>query len=235
MLVFSKDNIPKSPVIFQTHDNCERPFQVLISEAGINIEHNVKDLYVPFKHYDWSDVCKVMVPKNYDTHDTYGNSMLIELVLGKDIEYKSSDNFYYDSSIPVNYKYVHYGCNAYSFLTDTPIKEYHSCIGNNDVPYPISVSDNKVYFMLDHCYVTDTEFSNHGVDIREQSWYDGYDIFYRFYTKDNRYTKLRIEPMNGLCILRNRMDYWSLDSVVVNSCVYVDKIKNKVNKRKDDK
>jgi hypothetical protein len=228
--VFSKDNIPKNPIKFQTHDNYDRPFQIIIDKTGIDIEHNDfkhyeddKDVFVPFKHYDWSEVCEVMVPDNIDTKDKYGNSVLIELVLDhSSIKYISSSNFYYDSSVPVNHQYVHYGSDAYSFLTDRPITGYGSYIGNNDIPYPVAISDNKIYFFLDHCYVTDKEFAYIGIKLEDYDWYDGYEIFYRYY--DN----LKIEPMNGLCILQHRMVKWfSNSNSTATASKHVERIKKK--------
>ena len=86
-------------------------------------------------------------------------------------------SFEYGSSVLVNIegnKYVYIGDSIYEF--DTPdndvIIEYYSLVSNNDVPYPVAVSDNYVYFMLDHVHIKKTEFINYN------NWMDAYSYFY---------------------------------------------------------
>ncbi len=54
-------------------------------------------------------------------------------------------------------KYVYVGSYIYSFETETPVTNYFSPIGNNDVPYPVAYGTNEVYFMCDDCYVTNEQ------------------------------------------------------------------------------
>jgi hypothetical protein len=51
-------------------------------------------------------------------------------------------------------EYVYVGSEIYSFKTKTPIINYYSPLGNNDVPYPVAYGENEVYFMCDYEYVT---------------------------------------------------------------------------------
>ena len=53
-------------------------------------------------------------------------------------------------TIHKNY-YVFIGDRLYGFSTpdDEPIETFYSTVGNNDVPYPVALSKNYIYFMLD--------------------------------------------------------------------------------------
>jgi hypothetical protein len=48
--------------------------------------------------------------------------------------------------------YLHVGTEVFTFQVadDDVIEEYHSPIGNNDVPYPMAVGKKYIYMMLDH-------------------------------------------------------------------------------------
>jgi len=47
-----------------------------------------------------------------------------------------------------NNKYVFIGECVYEFTTTEPILEYYSPIGRNDVPYPVAISKNYVYYLI---------------------------------------------------------------------------------------
>lgn len=65
---------------------------------------------------------------------------------------KEDDN----SSVLIEFphkKYIFVGTEVYEFETDEFITDYYSIIGNNDVPYPVALSDNYVYLMLEKIYI----------------------------------------------------------------------------------
>lgn len=72
--------------------------------------------------------------------------------------------------------YIHIGSEIYEFQAPEKIDKYFSLVGNNDVPYPIALSKNYVYFMLegDHNYVNRNRFSP------KTNWYDAYAIYYGY-------------------------------------------------------
>ncbi len=47
------------------------------------------------------------------------------------------------------YMYIYVGSEAYIFQTPERIVKYESEIGNNDVPYPLAFTKNRVYFMTE--------------------------------------------------------------------------------------
>lgn len=47
-----------------------------------------------------------------------------------------------------NNKYVFIGECIYEFTTTEPILEFYSPIGSNDVPYPVAISNNYVYYLI---------------------------------------------------------------------------------------
>jgi hypothetical protein len=58
-------------------------------------------------------------------------------------------------------KYVYIGESIYSFETkNDKILEYHSPVGNSDVPYPVAVGEKYVYFLIKNCYLQKIEFED---------------------------------------------------------------------------
>jgi len=72
-----------------------------------------------------------------------------------------------------NDRYVFVGDSVYSFRSHEPIKQYHSPIGNNDVPYPVAESKSSYFFMLDHVWM-----SKEGFVITSEA---PDDLYYHFY------------------------------------------------------
>jgi hypothetical protein len=137
---------------YMIHDNGGRPFLVCIKGKDALIYKVPDDVYKyseNIKDYHYSKLIgkyhfdKVFIPKGYDgpvltlrkkfmsADKNDGNSVLLQL---KD-------------------KYVYIGDRIYEFKTKDDIVKYYSPIGNNDVPYPVAVSKENIYFMLDETYV----------------------------------------------------------------------------------
>jgi len=179
--------------VFQTHDNGGRPFQVVIDYDFIDIEVQYDydtGIYEPFKTLTWDEIQEIKVGNQGDNGFWIGNSILIKLRLSpENIPDKRSNTMYLDKSIPIKHWYLYIGSEIYQFFTDTPITQYHSYGGNNDVPYPIAVSKDKIYFMLNDCYanIEDIQKIEPGFD----DWFDAYPFYYRH---DD---KLQIHMMNG--------------------------------------
>ena len=80
------------------------------------------------------------------------------------------------TSSPVNrYKYAFVGDCIYTFCTEEPILHYFSQIGNNDVPYPVGLGPEHVYFMLDGRSMARDMF--HEPDVFSE-WEGVYSCFY---------------------------------------------------------
>jgi hypothetical protein len=80
---------------------------------------------------------------------------------------------------------MYIGQEIYEFDMDDKVDDYYSFVGNSDVPYPVLVGTEYVYFFLeaDHCYVPRTEFSP---SMTKKDWEDAYSRYYGW-----------IDPMTG--------------------------------------
>ena len=115
------------------HDNGGRPFQVKVNKTEINVfTHGVNDT-------DNGEVYDVPVLtitgflgywNGYDpAHKQFvGNSILVQL----------------DA-----HTYISIGCSIQLFKTEDVIYDYYSEVCGSDVPYPVALGENNVYFMLD--------------------------------------------------------------------------------------
>ena len=129
-------------------DNGRRPYRVYIDGSVVSI---YKD-----PTYDIL-IKKISVNKVYlgkAKGSVAGNSILLH-VSGK--------------------KYVYIGHEIYEFQLEDTVDSYFSLIGNSDVPYPVLLGTEYVYFMLDHCYVPRTSFSP---SMTKSDWEDAYQRFY---------------------------------------------------------
>jgi hypothetical protein len=138
---------------YETHDNGSRPFRIYIDGSTVSI------------YKDDSLVKTITVKKVYlgkGKGSAIGNSILLHL----------SGN-----------KYVFVGHEVYEFQMEDMVDSYYSLIGNSDVPYPVLLGSDYVYFMLDHCYVPRTAFSP---SMSKADWEDAYSRFYGW-----------LDPMTG--------------------------------------
>lgn len=126
---------------YTTHDNGGRPFCVEVNGNHVNIFMTVDIDSVNTKrgtqHFSFDtetiwigdNTYPVNQTKHYEPNGRYpGNSILLHL--------KGN-------------QYIFVGDSIFSFKTAEPILEYHSPIGNSDVPYPYAISETAVYFMLE--------------------------------------------------------------------------------------
>lgn len=218
--------------VYRTHDNGGRPFQVVIDSYYVDIEVDTSEwscrsseVYEPFKTFSWDDIEEIYIGTDDEDGEFFiGNSILIKLRLYQEnIPKRGSKTMFFEKKEPVKHWYVHVGSDIYQFFTDTPIIEYHSLGGNNDVPYPIAVSENKVYFMLDYCYSTLEDIRKISPDYDD--WYDGYRFFY-----DNE-DKLLLHVMNGFKKWKNRIGFSDGDEKdidISNTIKNIEKHNNKL-------
>lgn len=146
---------------YLTHDNYSRPFSVVIAnkKATISNEHTgaVIATYPVVK--SWIGTSSGRKPhcdhKPSEAKQFYGNSILIQISAKK---------------------YVYIGEEVREFsLASVPV-HYHSPIGNNDVPYPVIVTDKDVIFMLDMVSVPRSIFIERN---ETDDWEGVYGDFYR--------------------------------------------------------
>ena len=131
---------------YYIHDNGGRPFKVTINNKAVSIYKNTAK-YPEEDNYDvlvkTVNVKEVFIGKSSgkpymadhtpaEAKQFIGNSILLELSANK---------------------YMYIGKEIYEFQTEDKIESYYSLIGNNDVPYPIALGTDNIYFMLDNTYV----------------------------------------------------------------------------------
>jgi hypothetical protein len=190
-----KDYMPRTAntKIYMTHDNGARPFVVYVDNEVFvykmpedvyiwredwsrNPEDNI-DFYTKLiynEHYE-----RIFIGKDLDDNpQTIGNSILVDL----------GDN---------NYMFI--GDCIYKFRSDELITNYYSIIGNNDVPYPVAVSQSNIYFMLDRVWVKKST-----LNVPEVNMPDAYRYFYDKYERAKKDFDDFVTRMDAT-ILENRI------------------------------
>jgi len=157
---------------YDVHDNGGRPFRVFIDGNKVSIYQDSN--YGSFEETaDYSKLIKKITVKEVivgkssglagsadhtpaQAKDFVGNSILLH-VSGK--------------------KYIHVGVEIYEFDMNDPFEAYFSMVGNNDVPYPVILGKDNVYFMLesDHTYVPRTYFPSIKTNTQ---WENAYMYYY---------------------------------------------------------
>ena len=132
---------------FDVHDNGGRPFRVqIVSPTEVKLFVRIED----------DDEVKFKLIKTYKNVEKkfIGNSPMNEMTKfsgGYGPAFRGNSILLKLKSQSPMLRYVFIGDQIYEFSTDEPILKYTSPVGNNDVPYPIAVSKNFVYFIvIDH-------------------------------------------------------------------------------------
>jgi len=157
-------------------DNGSRPFLVAVKDKTAKIFKIGKDIatssfWSDVKDYYYTDLIKefkcnkIFIPKGYDGVDI-SNGIL-----------KDYKNFRGNSVLLlVKDKYIYIGREIYEFKIGDEIIEYYSPIGNNDVPYPVAIGKENIYFMLDKSYVPIKYFEG----LKKIDLIDAYSYYYGY-------------------------------------------------------
>jgi hypothetical protein len=155
---------------YYTHANYNRPFKVVVDKSNVSVYKDTNEDFdkepVNSKLVRTFTVKKVYVGKSTggtigdhtvaQAKEFVGNSILLEL------------------ASPAN-TYVFVGHEIYEFkMPDDNVQKYFSLVGNNDVPYPVLLGKNNVYFMLDKKFVSREHFP---LKMTPLQWEDAYNIF----------------------------------------------------------
>lgn len=133
------------------HDNGGRPFKVYVCKQCVMIYSMTNNQYYDKCVKIYNKPKKVFIGS--DKGKFKGNSILIQIN---------------------NYRYAFIGWCIYEFSTNDIIIKYYSFVGNSDVPYPVAISKDNAYFMLDYKYINKKYFSQN-ID-----WNYSYTDFYDF-------------------------------------------------------
>ncbi len=191
--------------VYFTHDNGGRAFKVVIQKG----KGDKKIVHViPVKYAD--DIYETHYPKIFKSFN------IEKVYVGKDSGKSSGSDIggmntrgFDGNSILLKVKgneYIFIGWDMYQFkLNDRDeLVKYFSLVGNNDVPYPVLLGKDNVYFMNDRKYVPREYFP---LDIGMREYEDAYT--YYFGIKNGKvYTlhplKERAKKMKGLKQLHKR-------------------------------
>jgi len=157
---------------YDTHDNGGRPFRVFIDGNKVSIyrDNNIGTFE---ETADYSKLIKTLNVKEVIVGKSSG---LAESADHTPAQAKS----FLGNSILLHVsgkKYMHIGTEIYEFIMEDPFEDYFSSVGNNDVPYPVLLGKENVYFMLEseHNYVPRTYFP--AIKNKTQ-WENAYMYFY---------------------------------------------------------
>ena len=161
MAVNNNNNNNQLTQKYITHDNGSRPFEVTIIDNGSDFTVDIKkhifgkfsdgktnygiSNYVPLQIIN--NVSKVFVGK-CPQYSGWGDGNSILLFMGFE---NTLNHPHYGEP-----KYIFIGTEIYSFYALNIINEYHSPIGNSDVPYPYAIdTDNRYYLMIEDHILND--------------------------------------------------------------------------------
>jgi hypothetical protein len=158
---------------YDIHDNFGRPFRVFVSDdpKKVSIYKDVnKDWNKPA---DFSKLIKEVKAKEIYIGKSTGHAAGADhrpdeakIFVGNTILLQISAN-----------KYIHIGSSIYEFEMEDKVDKYFSMVGRNDVPYPVLLGTENVYFMLedDHKYLPRDKFPE---DLTNAQWEDAYTYYY---------------------------------------------------------
>lgn len=164
-------NIHKGYKTYLIHDNGGRPFAVAIKGNSVRIfkyDKEIADTISP-RDYMYNVLVKeylagkIFIPKGYESWNVQQGKLTNDpLFVGNSILVKLKD------------KYVYIGDYIYEFQTTDEIKYYYSPVGNSDVPYPVCIGTENIYFMLDRTYVPIHHFKG----LTKSQLIDAYSFYY---------------------------------------------------------
>lgn len=163
----------KIMLIYLIHDNDGRPFEVTINEKNVRICTYFRNTG------DYSDD---------DCDPIYGelikNYVVQKVFIGKSTGFpiggheKSESKYFDGNSILLQLdkgRFVFIGLYIYEFTIDDEPLKYYSMVGYNDVPYPILLGMENVYFMTDETYVPRDKFP---ANMKNSDWEGAYDLYF---------------------------------------------------------
>lgn len=167
--------------VYYTHDNGGRPFKVdvdntnkslvvyQLNEEELDKHQTVKEWKVNGRRHmevKWDiDLNDPKVMEQFYDKPVF-KSRFREIFIGTHEEKGNKPRWGLGNSILINKtgrEYVFIGETIYSFTAKDHIVEYHSPIGNSDVPYPFAIGDKYVYFMIEYNVIDVTAFDEHEI------------------------------------------------------------------------
>jgi len=195
-ILIKKGNIVhKNAKLYRIHDNGGRPFVVYINKS-ISFKQRVHIYKIPPNTYFPHN-------KNLTTRSALNRQYYTSLVkiynadkvfIGKSVKNKMTCfNGCYGPKfngntilLRIGKKYVFIGPEILEFTPPEEINMYYSSIGNSDVPYPVALGKQYVYFIIEHAYLPRIAFCP------KIDWSDAYtELYTRLYYKTDKNWKKR--------------------------------------------
>lgn len=142
----TKENVKK----YQVHDNGARPFLVVISDKKIII-------YKDTELYEKDKKKRKLMSNNEIKFDKWSPCLIIskykQVFVGiNEKKYTCCPNYgrFIGNTILIEIKlceYLFIGSDIRQFKTLEPVISYHSVMGNNDVPYPFTLTNKYIYLI----------------------------------------------------------------------------------------
>lgn len=177
----------QSKVCYQIHDNYDTPFEVNVRGKTVTVCKGSKNddkqilKYTVKTVYPGENLQTPMEIRVYGKDSAIGNTVLLHV---------TGDT------------YIYIGGEIYQFNLQKgeTVEAYYSKIGPNDVPYPVLVGTQRVYFPLEHVSVPRALFDRY--DMNKMEWADAYQYYYGYKGKGGmKKTATRIK---GIKVLRKR-------------------------------
>ena len=159
--------------LYYIHDNGTKPYKIVISGKTVEIYKGVyrRDVLdtkaIDYDTMDYDKLVKRLTVK--------------EVIIGKSpcVPMADACGASEDGNTMLLHisgkKYMHVGHDIFEFTIDDDVDTYYSLVGNNDVPYPVLVGTENVYFMLDHKVMSRTAFK---AKMAVADWAEAYQYFY---------------------------------------------------------
>ena len=176
---------------YQIHDNYDTPYEVNVRGKTVEVCKGAKNADGGYDNYN-EQVMKIPVKAVYP-----GTNLQTPAEMrwyGKDAAVGNTVLLHVTGDT-----YIFIGGEIYQFKGE-PVQAYYSKIGPNDVPYPVLVTSQNVYFLIEHVSVPRDLFD--GYDMNEMEWADAYQYYYGY--KGKRGMKKAATKLRAMKVLRKR-------------------------------
>lgn len=161
--------------VYEVHDNGGRPFDVIVTVNKIFIVANQEDIE-PCHILTITDYKRIFIGQDTGIPGSEGNSILVYT--------KEGD-------------YIYIGERIYRFHTESPVKEYYSPIGGNDVPNPYAVTETRVYLLSENVTIDRKGLTMYSTyeNIKDTPG-DPYETYYEYGGKKVESTPFKYEEIS---------------------------------------
>jgi len=185
--------VPKGTKTYDIHDNGGKPFRVEVSGKNVAIYKGV----LPEGEYDYDNVVYTKLVKKLTVNAVHVGESTCDsaaYVTGECGKWATGNSVLLHVS---GKKFIYVGSEIYEFTMEDDFEAYYSQVGNNDVPYPITLGSKYVYFMMDgdHCHLPRDLFKG---PMNDTEWADAYAYYYGYKDfetgeRSNCFTKYRTQ------------------------------------------